>query len=103
LRWTVPAGGSVSARFALDDAGHTRVTGSMELQGGCSPVVEWAVTAAGRTIAGDTMRVRLIHEQFLGEARLRPDDRTVTVTARRTDDGSCEAELVWNAPGTTKN
>ncbi|MGC5284732.1 hypothetical protein [Micromonospora sp. DT231] len=99
--WTVPGGGSVTTGFALDDAEDTRVTGSLELRGGCSPVVDWVITAQGRAIAGDRLRVRLVDEQFLGEARLLPGDREVTFTARRTDSGSCEAVLVWNAAGTT--
>ncbi|MET8044320.1 hypothetical protein ABZU25_26065 [Micromonospora sp. NPDC005215] len=99
--WAVPGGGSVTTGFALDDAEDTRVTWSLELRGGCSPVVDSAITAQGRTVAGDRLRVRLVDEQFLGEARLLRDDRAVTCAARRTDGGSCEAVLVWNAAGTT--
>ncbi|MEU7754875.1 hypothetical protein [Micromonospora sp. NPDC049171] len=101
MMWTVPGGGSVTTRFALDDAEDTRVTGSFEVRGGCSPVVDWTITAQGRTIAGARTRVRLVDEQFLGEARLLPGDQAVTLAARRTDRGSCEAVLVWNAAGTT--
>ena len=101
LVWTVAGGGSVTTQFSLDDAEDTRVTGSLELGGGCSPVVEWAITAQGRTIADDRLRVNLLGEQFLGEARLRPGDQAVTFTARRADRSSCEAVLVWNAAGTT--
>lgn len=101
--WTISAGGSVTTRFILDGPDRNRLTGAMQLRayqsfGRCPAVVAWAITAQGRTVAGDTVRAGGLSEQPIGAARLLPGDQAVTLTARRTDREPCKSTLLWMSP-----
>ena len=98
LSWTIPPGRTISARFTAGVAGPVRATGRIALLGpSCPAVVDWTVSTGGHTLVARTLRSGPRSDQPV-EAGPIPGNRPLTLTAHRTDGGSCPAILQWSAP-----
>jgi hypothetical protein len=93
FRWPLPATGTVQTRFLLDDPDLRSPRGTVTV-GGCAAVVDWALAVDGTTVVeGRGLRTGDRGREVYGAAPA--DATTLTFLVRRTDDGSCAAEVTW--------